>query len=286
MILDVPFHTSERLSDSERKTMSKLYPSMAHLDFKAPVTILTAERAMNKCQRYEVYSSKQPTQYQSSLYITHSRNIIAFRVINPFFTLKSGDDANYTLPLDELQNTLIQQTAARKATREATITKSQRCRANHDHCQSSGSFLTFTDQQSFQPGPPRQQGGDTNNFRANNSSKNHKRNNNPFRHGRLSKYLTDWTTISNNSCVNTAVEHGYNILFHTLPPITENPTPIIPFFEEQFHPIDQATLDLLQKLTIEKISPHKSRIFQVTTAQRLSFARRMEAFGQFLTSNY
>ncbi|KAG1435510.1 hypothetical protein G6F56_013949 [Rhizopus delemar] len=130
--------------------------------------------------------------------ITNSRNNIALRAINPSFAMKSGNEATYTLPLDEFQHTLIQQTAARKATRDATINKRQRRRAYQDNLQSSGSFSTLPDQQFFRPGPPSQQGGFNNNntynnnrntnsnFRPNNNSNNNnsnnnKRNNNPFR---------------------------------------------------------------------------------------------------------
>ncbi|CEP18602.1 hypothetical protein [Parasitella parasitica] len=98
-------------------------PRMAYLDCKAPATILTAVRAINKSQRYEDNSLKQ-LQYQLSAvycpleilshelviyeayaYITYSCNNSALRVINPSFTLKSGkDDANNTPPLDESPN--------------------------------------------------------------------------------------------------------------------------------------------------------------------------------------
>ncbi|KAG1435687.1 hypothetical protein G6F56_013874 [Rhizopus delemar] len=45
MNLDTPLHTSELLSDSERKIIIESYPPMAHLDYKAPATIPTAEPA-------------------------------------------------------------------------------------------------------------------------------------------------------------------------------------------------------------------------------------------------
>ncbi|CEP08765.1 hypothetical protein [Parasitella parasitica] len=181
MNLDAPMHTSEPLSDSERKTIIESYPPLAHLDYKAPATIPTAERAMNKSQRYEDNCLKQ-LQYQlSAVYrpfdilshesttseagnpnleryctmlrdvrklplhvgasITNSRNNIALGgAINPSIVIKPGNEATYALSLDEFQQTLIQQTAARKATREAIIYKRQRRHANNGNFQSSGSF--------------------------------------------------------------------------------------------------------------------------------------------------
>ncbi|KAI8640829.1 hypothetical protein BD408DRAFT_433838 [Parasitella parasitica] len=65
MDLDPLLHTSEPLSDAVRKTIIESYPPMTHLDYKAPATIPTAERAMNKGQRYEDSSLKQ-LQYQLS----------------------------------------------------------------------------------------------------------------------------------------------------------------------------------------------------------------------------
>ncbi|KAI9315444.1 hypothetical protein BX666DRAFT_1837975, partial [Dichotomocladium elegans] len=160
MKLDVPLHTSELLTDMERKAIIESYPPMAHVDYKAPATIPTAERAMNKGQRHEDSSLRQ-LQYQlSAVYrpldilshelvtceagnpnlerycamlhdvcklllhvgasMTYARTNIALRAINPSFSLKSSNEVTYTLPLDEFQNTLIQQSAARKATRAAS----------------------------------------------------------------------------------------------------------------------------------------------------------------------
>ena len=72
--------------------------------------------------------------------------------------------------------------------------------------------------------------------------------------GRLSKFITKWTDISNTSFVNTIIQQGYNIQFHTTPPVTTSPTPILPFSAEQSLLIDQAIKDLLQKAAIKKVS--------------------------------
>jgi hypothetical protein len=251
MQLDTPLHTTARLSDSERKSIIESYPPMTHLDYKAPATIPTAERLMNKGQRYEDNSLKQ-LQYQLSAVfrpldilghellssesgnpnleryctmlqdtrklllhvcstMTHNRNNIALRAVNPSFSIRSDTDVNYTLPLTEFQQTLIQQTAAGKAAREATYKRRSNRRSTGGSSSHTYSTSTGPDQQFFRPGPPSQQGGfgnnsngnsntyrnyasnhHNNNFRANNNrnnnsnsnsnnSNNSSRNTNPFR---------------------------------------------------------------------------------------------------------
>jgi hypothetical protein len=140
---------------------------MAHLEYKAPATIPTAERLMNKGQKYEDNSLKNLQYLLSATFrpldilshelvtsetgnpnleryctmlrdvrrlllhvcstMTQARNnIAALRAVNPSFSMKTNQETNYTLPLDEFHNTLIQQTTARKATREATLNRRQR----------------------------------------------------------------------------------------------------------------------------------------------------------------
>ncbi|KAG2189634.1 hypothetical protein INT46_005485, partial [Mucor plumbeus] len=50
--------------------------------------------------------------YVFSSSMTQSRNNIALRVVDPSFSLKTNQEANYTIPLDEFESTLIHQTAA------------------------------------------------------------------------------------------------------------------------------------------------------------------------------
>ncbi|CEP16777.1 hypothetical protein [Parasitella parasitica] len=139
MNLDTPLHTSEPLSDSERKTIIESYPPMAHLDYKAPATIptakpvyrpldilshelITSEAGNPNLERYcTMLRDVRKLLLHVGASITNSRNNIALRAIDPSFVMKPGIEANYTLPLDEFQ-----QTAARKATREAMINKRQR----------------------------------------------------------------------------------------------------------------------------------------------------------------
>ncbi|CEP13938.1 hypothetical protein [Parasitella parasitica] len=134
MNLDAPLiNTSELLSDSERKTIIEAYQPMAHLEYKPPATIPNAGRAMNKatyrpldilCHELLVTSEvhtiltwndiitcfrdvRKPLIHLGAS-MTQARNNIAFRVINPSFSIKSSIEVNYTLPLDEFQNALFQ----------------------------------------------------------------------------------------------------------------------------------------------------------------------------------
>ncbi|CEP13092.1 hypothetical protein [Parasitella parasitica] len=57
--LDTPLHTTAPLSDSEGKNIIECYSPIAHLDYKAPATIPSAEKMMNRGQRMEDNSLKQ-----------------------------------------------------------------------------------------------------------------------------------------------------------------------------------------------------------------------------------
>ncbi|KAI8082474.1 uncharacterized protein B0P05DRAFT_447200, partial [Gilbertella persicaria] len=210
--LDNSIHHTKPFPDSERKAIIESYPPMAHLDYRAPATIPTAERMMNREQKYEDHSLKQlqcllsaasrpldilihemfthengnPNleRYSTMLrdirrlllhvysMMTQQRNNLALRAVNPSFSIDNDSKANYTLPLEEFQQTLVQQTAARKATREATVNRKQR-RFNRNSS-NSGSTSTGTDPSFFRTGPPSEQGG----FLSNNSNHNNNSTNN------------------------------------------------------------------------------------------------------------
>ncbi|CEP08889.1 hypothetical protein [Parasitella parasitica] len=164
--------------------------------------------------------------------MTHIRNKIALRAVNPSFSLKSDNEVNYTtLPLDEFQNTLIQQTAARKATREATINKRQHRRFQNGNPNVFNSFsnglVTIPALSTTTTDPVG---------------------------GRLSKYYSNWTKISINSFVDTIIQYGYKIQFHTTPPTTTTPTSIHPLSQDQVPLINQTIQDLLDKQAIELVS--------------------------------
>ncbi|EIE91896.1 hypothetical protein RO3G_16607 [Rhizopus delemar RA 99-880] len=281
MNLNAPLHTSALPSDSERKTIIEYYPPMAHLDYKAPAIIPSAERMMNKGQRYEDNSlnhelvpseAGNPNLERYCIMLrdvrklllhvgasmTHTRNNIALRAVNPSFSLKTGNEFSYTLPLDEFQNTLIQQTAARKDTREATINKRQRRRFPNGKSSSSGSFSSGPNQQFFWAGPPSEQGGFPNNININsnynyNYNSNNSNSNNSSNNFRNSNFRTN----KDNSRKNT--NPFRQIQSHTLPPTATTPSAIQPFGNEQIPLIDQAIQDLLSKQAIEPVSDAEVR---------------------------
>jgi hypothetical protein len=212
MNLNIPLHTSNLLSDSERRTIIKSYPPMTQIEYKAPVTFPTAERLMNKGQQYEDRYLKHLQYLLSAAFrpldilshelvssesgnpnleryctmlrdicklllhvcstMTQARNNIALLAANPSFSLKQDQEVQYTLPLDKFQNTLIQQTAARKATRETTVNRRKHCLFTSSNSVNSSSFLNFPDQQFFRSGPPSPKDGYINNNHGNNSNFN------------------------------------------------------------------------------------------------------------------
>lgn len=128
--------------------------------------------------------------------MTQDRNNIALRPVNPSFSLRSEHAGQYAMSLDEFQQTLAQQTATRKATREAT-NRSQRIRHNGINNQSH--FPPGTDNSFFRQRPFSQQGSfnynisshfntqyissNNNNTNTNSCPRNssNKKTNNPFR---------------------------------------------------------------------------------------------------------
>ena len=74
------------------------------------------------------------------------RNNIALRAVDSSFSLEFTN-ASYTLTLEEFQNTLVKQTAAKKATREATANR--RRRFSLDRFDNSSSSSNASNQQFF-----------------------------------------------------------------------------------------------------------------------------------------
>ncbi|KAI8079702.1 uncharacterized protein B0P05DRAFT_469880, partial [Gilbertella persicaria] len=236
MELDTPIHTAKPMPDSERKTIIESYPPMAHLDYRAPATIPSAERLMNLGQKYEDNALKQLQYLLSAVFrpldiltkemftaeqgnpnlgrnsimlrdvrrlllrvcsmMTQQRNNIALRAHDPSYRFNDASEVNYTLPLDEYQQTLTQQHAAKKAIREATTSRRQHRFSRNSS--NSSSAAVGSDSSFFRSGPPSEQGGffinnnsNSNNFNNNNNNfrpknysnynSNNKKNTNPFR---------------------------------------------------------------------------------------------------------
>ncbi|KAG0735317.1 hypothetical protein G6F57_014460 [Rhizopus arrhizus] len=199
--------------------------------------------------------------------MTQARNNVALRAINPSFSLKSDTEVTYILPLDEFQQMLIQQTTARKVAREATARYRQRRSPNDSSRWFHQQQQHYHQQQQFSSNQLQQQQHQHQQIQQQQYQQKIKQ---PLSSidtettttpdpvgGRLSKYFIEWTKISNNSYVNTIIQHGYRIPFHTSPPVTTTPTPITPFSNEQVPLIDQAVQSLLQKAAIEPVSPQQ-----------------------------
>lgn len=75
--------------------------------------------------------------------------------------------------------------------------------------------------------------------------------------GRLSRFASEWTKISNNDFVINTINLGYKIHFHTPPPVTTKPAAILPFSQEQTLLIDKSIQDLLDKAAVELVSPEE-----------------------------
>ncbi|KAG1107399.1 hypothetical protein G6F61_011802 [Rhizopus arrhizus] len=212
--------------------------------------------------------------------MTQARTNIALRSVNPSFSVKHDQDINYTVPLEGFQQSLIQQTSARKATRDAMLDLRHKCRfpsATSGSFSSSSSFDPSTDQQFFRTGPSSQQGGLNNNIyqqqqqlqsQQQQQQTEQQEEHQPFSSvisplqihpvgNRLSKFYSKWTDISNNSYINTIIQHGYHIPFHITPPVTTSPTLIIPYSTDQIVLLDKAIQELLTKAAIEKVFPQQ-----------------------------
>ncbi|CEP15311.1 hypothetical protein [Parasitella parasitica] len=186
--LNTPLHTAKPMPNSERKAIIESYSPMAHLNYRAPAIIPSAERMMNHGQKYEDNALKQLQYLLSAVF--RPLDILT----NEMFT---AEHVNYTLPLDEYQQTLTQQHTAKKTIRDATTPRRQR-RFNRNSS-NSNSNAGESDSSFFRSGPPSEQGSffinnnnSSNYNNSNNSNNNHnnflpknnsnnKKNTNPFR---------------------------------------------------------------------------------------------------------
>ncbi|KAG1135724.1 hypothetical protein G6F37_012786 [Rhizopus arrhizus] len=239
MNMDVPIHTSKPMATADRKAIIEAYPPVAQLEYRSPATIPSAEKNMNKGQKIEDNSLKHLQYQASAILrpldvlahemlaqdpntphlerfctmladarslvidlcstITQTRLNIAYRSVDPSFSVKTESEVGYIVPLEEFQQSISQQAAAKKAIREASALRRPRRRFPNG-TPNPVSFSNGSNQQFFRPGPPSQQGGFSNNnninssnkytnnytSNANNSNNNfqqrsHKKNTNPFR---------------------------------------------------------------------------------------------------------
>lgn len=142
---------------------------MAHLNYKAPATLKHLQYSLSAVYRpldilaHELVSSEAGNsdleRYCTMLQdvrklllhvgssMNQACNNIAFRAIDPSFSMQPETEKNYTLlPLNEFQDTFIQHTAPRKATRDATINKRQRRSFPKSNTGPSNSFSNVSEQ--------------------------------------------------------------------------------------------------------------------------------------------
>lgn len=213
MHMDVPIHTSKPMSTVDRKAIIEAYPPVAQLEYRPPATVPSAEKNMNRGQKIEDNSLKHLQYQASAILrpldvlahemltqepntpnlerfcamlsdmrslvvdlcstITQARVNIAYRTIDPSFSVKTESDVGYIVPLEEFQQSISQQAAAKKALREASSLRRPRRRYPNGNF-GSGTFSSGPSQQFFRSGPPSQQGGlhnnNTSNFNKNTSS--------------------------------------------------------------------------------------------------------------------
>ncbi|KAG1283530.1 hypothetical protein G6F66_010889 [Rhizopus arrhizus] len=212
--------------------------------------------------------------------ITHNRNKIAMRAVNPRFTAPApGVLKKYTMDSEDFHQAITQQTSAAKALREARIVPHYSKRSSNEKfsrpiqfgnstlCTSHTSSTADT-QPFFRPGPSSQHGGYTQQYaysrqqgnRQTTSTGAHPKNNNPFRQqsGRLQLFSPHWDRLFHKNWVNTVVQHDFKIPFHTLPPLSTDFTPHPhQLSKDQQLQLDQVIQDLLTKQAIEPVPHHQ-----------------------------
>ena len=193
--------------------------------------------------------------------ITEIRKNIAFQAINPrFSSTGSSSSSNYIMLLKEFQTALAQQTTnvqdVNKAINSLLLTLLRlssffgQVRYNNNNNNNSKpnvnraptptttatTTITATGKtpQSFSP---------TTTLSSTS----------PLVGGWLNQFYSQWTTLS---IANWLLQ---TINFHTLPPLTSNPTPIIPYNNVQQQQIQQEIHLLLQKDAIENMSPQQQQ---------------------------
>lgn len=84
--------------------------------------------------------------------------------------------------------------------------------------------------------------------------------------GRLSRFSSEWITLSDKDWLQQTIRSGFQIPFHTAPPLTFSPTPVVAFSQEQVQQLDSAIHDLLQKAAIEIVQPSATCSTNYTTS--------------------
>ncbi|KAG1531065.1 hypothetical protein G6F51_013639 [Rhizopus arrhizus] len=73
--------------------------------------------------------------------------------------------------------------------------------------------------------------------------------------GRLSLFASEWTTLSINDWLLNTIRIGFQLHFHTQPPLSHRPRPIAPFNQSQDQLLSSEIHQLLSKGAIESVNP-------------------------------
>ncbi|KAG1371925.1 hypothetical protein G6F61_011496 [Rhizopus arrhizus] len=73
--------------------------------------------------------------------------------------------------------------------------------------------------------------------------------------GRLSLFASEWTTLSINDWLLNTIRTGFQLHFHTQPPLSHRPRPIAPFNQSQDQLLSSEIHQLLSKGAIESVNP-------------------------------
>ncbi|KAG1540261.1 hypothetical protein G6F49_012172 [Rhizopus delemar] len=208
--------------------------------------------------------------------ITYNRNKIAMRAVNPRFTAPApGTQKKYTMANEVFEQAITQQTSAAKALREARIGPRPSKRFSNEKFSRPTQYgnssvgtnqvsSTADTQSFFRPGPLSQHGGYTQHYTHSRQQGNQSpvtlsaAHSQPPVGGRLQLFSLHWDRLFHNNWVNTVVQHGFKIPFHTLPPLSTDFTPHQhQLSKDQQLQLDQAIQDLLTKQAIEPVPQHQ-----------------------------
>ncbi|KAG1090983.1 hypothetical protein G6F42_019551 [Rhizopus arrhizus] len=133
MNMDVPIHTSKPMATADRKAIIEAHPpgqkiednSLKHLQYQAWAILahemLTQDPNSPHVERFcTILADARSLVIGLCSTITQTRLNIAYRSVNPSFLVKTESEVGYIVPLEEIQQNISQQAAAKKAIREAS----------------------------------------------------------------------------------------------------------------------------------------------------------------------
>ncbi|KAG0821219.1 hypothetical protein G6F19_012039 [Rhizopus arrhizus] len=162
---------------------------------------------------------------------------------------------------EAFQSALVQQTSTMNAIRNASSSRNSFRRKPWIPPQSSQAASTANNLQFFRSGPSSQLGGYNGNTTSHSNNRGFNQPNpldasdSPMAGGRLSLFASEWTTLSINDWLLNTIRTGFQLHFHTQPPLSHRPRPIAPFNQSQDQLLSSEIHQLLSKGTIESVNP-------------------------------